>query len=111
MKKVAVKLLIKYGNDVVVDVKSNGVYNPDTGDIDYTSATTPAKAYIGNYTVAELASDNVNAMDMKIIISPDFAIVKDDVLVNEGKTIRVISVRMVTTQNSLIVQELQARAV
>ncbi len=111
MKKVAVRLLNKYGNDIMLVIRSGGVYNPITAETDYIVVNTPARAYVGNFTVDELSSDNVNAMDMKVIISVDTHIIKDDILSIEGNEVQIISVRTVTTQNANIVQILQARAV
>ncbi len=111
MQKVAVRLLNKYGNDITIILRTSGVYNPTTGKTDYVSNNIDTRAFIGNYTHQELASDNVNSTDMKVLIALKFVIVKDDVLNIAGDEVQVLATRTVTTQNALIIQELQCRKV
>ena len=111
MQNAAVKLLNKYGNDITIILRTSGTYNPTTGKTDYVSNNIDTRAFIGNYTHQELASDNVNSTDMKVLIALKFVIVKDDVLEIDGTEVQVLATRTVTTQNALIIQELQCRKV
>ncbi len=111
MKKVAVRLLSKYGDTMDVVVKSGGAYNPSTGEVEGTQTITHTIAYVGNFTLAEQASDNVNSFDMKMIFSLDFALVKDDTVIFAGKELQIINVMSVITQDTMIIQTVQARAV
>ena len=111
MQLVAIKLLTKYGNIVDIEVTTAGNYNPSSGEVDSTIVTHTTKAYIGNFTMAELPQDNVNAHDMKVILSYKDNVTKDDTLMIHGKQYQIINIISVVTQDQLIIQTLQARAI
>ncbi len=111
MQKVAKRLLTKYGDTLSVVVKSGGAYNPVTGEVEGAQTVTDTIAYVGNFTLAEQANDNVNSYDMKIIFALDFTLVKDDTIVFNGKELQIINVMSVITQDTMIIQTVQARAI
>ena len=111
MKAVAKRLLTKYGDTLSVVVKTAGNYNPSTGAVDGTAVSHETLAYVGNFTMQELPQDNVNGHDMKIIVALDFGVGADDTIMIQSKEYQIINIVSIVTQNKLVIQTLQARAV
>ena len=111
MQNVADSLITKYGNDIEIIEVQKGTYNPTTGKDSATTVVHPFKAYVSNFTVEEMDSDNFTIDDFKVMVQTDLPITRDWLVSVQGVHMKIISKYFITTQNESITQTLQVRAV
>jgi len=114
MKKLGQKLINKYGNDVIYVIRENCSYDPSVGENVCTEVKSQIKATFTNFSIDELAGDNVQAEDILILVAEDVHFLASDRLEAVGiPNIRftVIDTQNVTVQNLTVVQRIHLRRV
>lgn len=109
-KRLAAKLLSKYGDTIVLTNQYNSVYDPATGDNAYTTAAYNLKGQVTNFTLSELDGDVVQANDLLVIIQTELNITREWKITYLGKDWKIINLSRVRTQDSTIIQKVQIRA-
>lgn len=112
LRKVASKLMAKFGGTVTIRRVVPGVYNPTTGTVSEVTTDTAIRGVLEDVNLREV-SDLVQAGDKRLIIAAtDIAFapsVAERVLIG-GATHQVIQVRIVEQDNLAITYELILRA-
>ena len=108
-KKVAKKLIAKYGNVIDLVEYTTGTYDPTTGERGRIETLHRMKGQISKYSIAEMAYDNITANDIKVIIETDLTVTRDWKVLIKGKYMMVIDIAIVTAQDKNIILKLQVR--
>jgi hypothetical protein len=112
LRKVASKLMAKFGGTATLVRASIGVYNPDTGTVSETTSTVELRGVLEDVNLREV-NDLIQAGDKRLLIAAaDVAAVPstaDRVLIG-GVTHQVIRVTTVEQDNTPITHELILRA-
>jgi len=108
-KKLAKRLIDKYGDSVVLVERVLGSYNPTTGEDQVTEFNYSRRGQVTNYSVAEMASDNITIDDLRLIVQTDLAITRDWTVTYNGKSWKIIDIVLVRTQDNTVIQTLQIR--
>ena len=79
-KKLADRLINKYGDKVVLVQRVLGGYDPTTGKDQAALTNYPINGQVTNYSVAEMASDNITVDDLRLIVQTDLEVTRDAVV-------------------------------
>lgn len=134
MKRLATKLIGKYGQELVLIDYVKGDYDPATGQYAKTPVEYPHFGYISNYQTTELASGLVGTADLKCLVDSKYPITKLWGVAFGGQRrartcadswwdyyfcgipdntdiqpMNIMSVKVITTQDEYITYELQLR--
>ena len=103
MYKTAVKLIDKYGSDVIVKTGKITSYDPTTGENVVTTTDVPTKAFIESVSSSQVVEGEITLEDYSILV-PSMNLFKGDHVVHKGKTLRVLAiVDRVESQNKEII--------
>jgi hypothetical protein len=112
LRKVASKLMAKFGGVATIRRVTAGVYNPTTGTVSETTADTVVRGVLENVNMREV-NDLIQAGDKRLLIAAaDIAnapTTADEVLISTV-THQVIQVRTIEQDNIAITYELILRA-
>ncbi len=116
LKKSGKRMINKKGNSITIVHKYDCVYEPSLGEHVCSETRYPLKATVSNFTSQELQSDFVSIDDLKALVETDVNIKKTEE--DEGYTVeylgkewKIINIRIITSEDLLIVQQLQIRGV
>lgn len=111
LRKVASKLMNKFGGEATLRRVTPGIYNPNTGAVSETVSDTPLRGVLEDVNLREV-NDLIQAGDKRLIIAAaDTAAVPttaDRILIG-GRTLQVIEVRTIEQGNEPITYELILR--
>jgi hypothetical protein len=111
LRKVASKLMARFGGEAVIRRVTPGVYNPTTGTVSETTSDTELRGVLEDVNLREV-NDLIQAGDKRLIVAAaDTAAVPtmaDRVIIN-GRTLQVIQVRTIEQDNEPITYELILR--
>jgi hypothetical protein len=112
LRKVASKLMAKFGGEATIRFVSTGAYNPTTGTASETVANTELRGVLENVNLREV-NDLIQATDKRLLIAAaDIAMAPttaDEVII-ENITYQVVTIRTVEQDNIAITYELILRA-
>jgi hypothetical protein len=112
LRKVASKLMAKFGGTATIRRVVPGVYNPTTGTISETATDTAVRGVLENVNLREV-NDLIQASDKRLLIAAaDIAnapTATDEVVI-ESITYQVVQVRTIEQDNTAITYELILRA-
>lgn len=112
LRKVASKLMAKFGGTATLVRASIGVYNPDTGTVSETTSTVELRGVLEDVNLREV-NDLIQAGDKRLLIAAADVVAvpstADRVLIG-GVTHQVIRVATVEQDNTPITHELILRA-
>ena len=112
LRKVASKLMAKFGGVVTINRVTAGVYNPTTGTVSETTTDTAVRGVLEDVNVREV-NDLIQSGDKRLTVAAaDVAAVPstaDRVLIG-GVTHQIIRVTTVEQDNTAITHELILRA-
>lgn len=111
LRKVASKLMAKFGGVATIRRVTPGVYNPTTGTISEVVADAAVRGVLEDVNLREV-NDLIQAGDKRLIIAAaDTAAVPTtaDRVVISGRTLQVIEVRTIEQDNTPITYELILR--
>lgn len=112
LRKVASKLMAKFGGEVTIRFVAPGAYNPATGTISETTADTVVRGVIEDVNLREV-NDLIQATDKRLLIAAaDIAMAPSpaDRVVIGGLLHQVIRVTTIEQDNTAITYELILRA-
>ena len=111
MKKTADKLITKYGSSITLVMRTNADYNTTTGETSHTETLYPDKGKISNFiTASDGVSPTVETDDLRCLVDTDLSIDKTWQIEYDSKRWEVIDVTRITTQDDIITQAIQIRA-
>jgi len=109
-KKLANRLLNKYGNSTDIVLVDRGDYDPVSGEASKTEVVRTIKGVVSNYNASQGIEDNVSKDDLLMIIAFNVVLVDIQSYIDyDNKRWTIISNQRVTTQDELIIQKLQVR--
>jgi len=111
LRKVASKLMAKFGGEATIRRVTTGVYNPTTGTISETSVDSTVRGVLQDVNLREV-NDLIQAGDKRLLIAAaDVAIAPstDDRVIIGGVTHQVIQVQTIEQDNTAITYELILR--
>ncbi len=111
LRKVASKLMARFGGVATLRRVTPGVYNPTTGTISEVTSDTAIRGVLEDVALREV-NDLIQAGDKRLIIAAaDAAAVPTtaDRVVISGRTLQVIEVRTIEQDNTPITYELILR--
>ena len=112
LRKVATKLMSKFGGDVTLRTVTSGVYNPTTGTASETTSDVTIKGVLEDVNAREVG-DLIQAGDRRLTIAAaDVSAVPTtaDRVVISGVTYQVIRITTIEQDNQPITHELILRA-
>lgn len=112
LRKVASKLMAKFGGVVTIRRVTPGIYNPTTGTVSETTADTITRGVLQDVNLREV-NDLIQANDKRLLIAAaDLNIAPDtaDRVVAQGIVYQVIQVQTIEQDNLAITYELILRA-
>ena len=109
-KATADRLITKYGNDVILVEYNIGAYNPTIGKKDKIEIPHPIKGAVTNFTIAQMANDNITASDLLVIVETDMNVTRDWKILIGTKYLQIINIVTITAQNAKIILKIQVRA-
>jgi hypothetical protein len=111
LRKVASKLMARFGGVATIRRVTPGVYNPTTGTVSETTSDTTVRGVLEDVNLREV-NDLIQAGDKRLLIaaadtaaSPTTA----DRVIIAGRTLQVIEVRTIEQDNTAITYELILR--
>jgi hypothetical protein len=111
LRKVASKLMAKFGGTATIRRVVPGVYNPTTGTVSETTTDTAVRGVLEDVNLREV-NDLIQAGDKRLLIAAaDLAnapTTADRVIIS-GRTLQVIEVRTIEQDNTAITYELILR--
>jgi hypothetical protein len=111
LRKVASKLMAKFGGTATIRRVVPGAYNPTTGTISETTTDTAVRGVLEDVNLREV-NDLIQASDKRLLIAAaDIAnapTATDEVVI-ESRTLQVIEVRTIEQDNQPITYELILR--
>jgi hypothetical protein len=111
LRKVASKLMAKFGGTATIRFASPGVYNPATGTVSETTADVAVRGVLQDVNLREV-NELIQAGDKRLLIAaadtPAAPTTADRVII-EGRTLQVIQVQTVEQDNTAITYELILR--
>jgi hypothetical protein len=111
LRKVASKLMAKFGGVATIRRVINGAYNPTTGTVSETTTDTAVRGVLEDVNLREV-NDLIQAGDKRLLIAAaDLAnapTTADRVIIS-GRTLQVIEVRTIEQDNTAITYELILR--
>lgn len=111
LRKVASKLMAKFGGEATIRRVTPGIYNPTTGTSSEVVADTALRGVLENVSLREV-NDLIQAGDKRLIVAAaDTAAVPTtaDRVVIASRTLQVIEVRTIEQDNTPITYELILR--
>lgn len=111
LRKVASKLMAKFGGEATIRRVTPGVYNPTTGASSETTSDTALRGVLENVNLREV-NDLIQAGDKRLIIAAaDIAAVPTtaDRVIIATRSLQVIEVRTIEQDNTPITYELILR--
>ena len=111
LRKVASKLMAKFGGVATLRRVTSGVYNPTTGTAAETTTDTAVRGVLEDVSLREV-NDLIQAGDKRLLIaSADLANAPTpaDRVIIAGRTLQVIQVRTIEQDNTAITYELILR--
>jgi len=112
LRKVASKLMAKFGGTATIRRVVPGVYNPTTGTVSETTTDTAVRGVLEDVNLREV-NDLIQASDKRLLIAAaDIANAPTavDEVVIESITYQVVQVRTIEQDNTAITYELILRA-
>jgi hypothetical protein len=112
LRKVASKLMAKFGGTATIRRVVPGVYNPTTGTVSETTTDTVVRGVLEDVNLREV-NDLIQAGDKRLLIAAaDIAIAPTtaDEAIIEGITYQTVQVRTIEQDNTAITYELILRA-
>jgi hypothetical protein len=112
LRKVASKLMAKFGGEATIRFVSTGAYNPTTGTTSETVANTELRGVLEDVNLREV-NDLIQATDKRLLIAAaDIAMAPTtaDEVVIKNITYQVVTIRTVEQDNIAITYELILRA-
>lgn len=111
LRKVASKLMAKFGGTATIRRVTLGAYNPTTGTAAETTSDTAVRGVLEDVNLREV-NDLIQAGDKRLLIAaadtPAAPTTADRVII-EGRTLQVIEVRTIEQDNTAITYELILR--
>lgn len=112
LRKVASKLMAKFGGTATIRRVVTGAYNPTTGTVSETTTDTVVRGVLEDVNLREV-NDLIQAGDKRLLIAAadisSAPTTADEVLIS-GTTHQVIEVRTIEQDNTAITYELILRA-
>ena len=111
LRKVASKLMAKFGGTATIRRVTPGIYNPTTGTVSETTSDTAVRGVLEDVNLREV-NDLIQAGDKRLLIAAaDLAGAPTtaDRVVITGRTLQVIEVRTIEQDNEPITYELILR--
>ena len=111
LRKIASRLMAKFGGEVTISRVNSGVYNPTLGTISETTTETVVRGILEDVTRREV-NDLVQQGDKRLTVAAsDLAEVPTcaDRVTVSGRTLQIISVRTIEQDNQPITHELILR--
>jgi hypothetical protein len=112
LRRVASRLMAKFGGNVTLRRVTPGIYNPDTGAISELLTSIAIKGVLENVTRREV-NDLIQAGDKKLIVAAadvgSIIPTTDDRVVASGRTLQVVEVRTIEQDGLPITHELFLR--
>ena len=110
-RKLADRLITKWGMDITMVETVKGDFNPDTGKYDTTDTLHTIKGHIEPYKSSDVVPGVINIDDLRILVyAADYQVTKDWEVLFDNKKHRIINVSRTVTQNKKVVYELQCRS-
>ena len=112
LRKVASKLMAKFGGTATIRRVVAGTYNPTTGTVSETTTDTAVRGVLEDVNLREV-NDLIQAGDKRLLIAAaDIAIAPTtaDEAIIEGVTYQTVQVRTIEQDNTAITYELILRA-
>ena len=111
LRKIASKLMAKFGGEVTIRRMTTGIYNPTTGTASGTVSSTTVRGVLENVSEREV-NDLIKGTDRKLTIAAaDLSFeptVADQVTVG-GRILQTVEVRRIEQDNTAIVFEIFLR--
>jgi hypothetical protein len=111
LRKVASKLMAKFGGTATIRRVTPGIYDPTTGTISETTADTVVRGVLQDVNLREV-NELIQAGDKRLLIAaadtPAAPTTADRVII-EGRTLQVIQVQTIEQDNTAITYELILR--
>ena len=111
LRKVASKLMARFGGEAIIRRVTPGIYNPTTGTVSETTSDTELRGVLEDVNLREV-NDLIQAGDKRLIVAaadtaaaPTMA----DRVIISGRTLQVIQVRTIEQDNTPITYELILR--
>lgn len=111
LRKVASKLMARFGGVAIIRRVAPGIYNPTTGTVSETTADTTVRGVLEDVNLREV-NDLIQAGDKRLLIAAaDIASAPTtaDRVIIESRTLQVIEVRTIEQDNTAITYELILR--
>jgi hypothetical protein len=111
LRKVASKLMARFGGIATIRRAAPGIYNPATGTVSEVTSDTALRGVLEDVTLREV-NDLIQAGDKRLIIAAaDLATAPTtaDRVIITGRTLQVIEVRIIEQDNQPITYELILR--
>jgi len=111
LRKVASKLMAKFGGVATLRRVTSGVYNPTTGTVSETTTDTAVRGVLEDVSLREV-NDLIQAGDKRLLIAAaDLANAPTpaDRVIIAGRTLQVIQVRTIEQDNTAVTYELMLR--
>lgn len=106
LKKVATKLIAKFGRDVTHVTVTAGKYSPSLGD-STTKTEQTIKAFISNYTARDY-TDNVKVGDAPMITTTEVKM--NDEIISNGSTYRVTQSEAIPLEDGIVMYSCNLRS-
>jgi hypothetical protein len=111
LRKVASKLMAKFGGSATIRRVTTGVYNPTTGTTSETTTDTAVRGVLQDVNLREV-NELIQAGDKRLLIAaadtPAVPTTADRVII-QGRTLQVIQVQTIEQDNTAITYELILR--
>jgi hypothetical protein len=111
LRKVASKLMTRFGGTATLVRASIGVYNPDTGTVSETTSTVELRGVLQDVNLREV-NELIQAGDKRLLIAaadtPAAPTTANRVII-QGRTLQVIQVQTIEQDNTAITYELILR--
>jgi hypothetical protein len=111
LRKVASKLMARFGGVATIRRVAPGIYNPTTGTISETTSDTTVRGVLEDVNLREV-NDLIQAGDKRLLIAAadlTSAPTTADRVIIESRTLQVIEVRTIEQDNTAITYELILR--
>lgn len=106
LKKVATKLIAKFGRDVTLVTVTEGKYNPDTGTSEIRTEST-IKAFISNYTARDYYF-KYQVGDAPMMTVSEVAV--NDKVISNGTEYRVTQAETIPLEDGIIMYQCNLRS-
>jgi hypothetical protein len=111
LRKVASKLMAKFGGEVTIRRMATGVYNPTTGTASVTASTTTVRGVLENVSEREV-NDLVKGTDKKLTVAAadlSFEPAVSDQVTVASRVMQIVQVTKTEQDNTAIVFEIFLR--